>query len=208
MLVIIRSGRLAEIKWSVCTSKSLESLCVSFSRTDVELRIYHLFVWSNFNFLHNSLWITLPTQSCQVFCPFCVTLLHSLLMGLIVSSLLLHNQHLQLLLLLLLLYSLRLLADGLSLEIKWQQVCLGHHEYSGWSQEYCSLDGLDSFSDFILCKPPFQAFGDRSKYANYNWYSSSTAFLVLWQDPSTRVSFRFILFSSFALTGRQSPIYG
>ena len=30
------------------------------------LYIYRLFVWSNLNFLHNSQWITSPTQSCLV----------------------------------------------------------------------------------------------------------------------------------------------
>ena len=44
-LFIIRSGLLAEIRWSVCMSKSHRSLCVSFSRTDAGLCIYHLFVW-------------------------------------------------------------------------------------------------------------------------------------------------------------------
>ena len=33
LLIIIRCDRLAEIKWSVCISKSQRSLCVSFSRT-------------------------------------------------------------------------------------------------------------------------------------------------------------------------------
>ena len=46
-LLIISSDRLAEIRWSVCISKSQRSLCVSFSRRDAELCIYHLFVWSN-----------------------------------------------------------------------------------------------------------------------------------------------------------------
>ena len=44
---------------SVCMTKSHWSLCVSFSRSDAGLCIYHLFVWSNFNFLHISQWITL-----------------------------------------------------------------------------------------------------------------------------------------------------
>ena len=66
LLIIIRSGRLAEIWWSVCISKSQRSLCVSFSKTDCRLCIYYLFVWLNFNFLHNSLWLTLPTQLCLV----------------------------------------------------------------------------------------------------------------------------------------------
>ena len=74
------------IRWSVCISKSYWSLCVSFSRTDAGLYIYHLFVWSNINFLHISQWITLPTQSCLVIYSFSVNLLHSLIMGLMVSS--------------------------------------------------------------------------------------------------------------------------
>ena len=52
LLIIIRSGLLAEIMWSVCMSKSHRSLCVSFSRTGAGLCIFHLFVWSNINFLH------------------------------------------------------------------------------------------------------------------------------------------------------------
>ena len=84
-LIIIRSGRMAEIKWSVCISKSQQSLCVSFSWTDSGLCIYHLFVWSNFNFLHSSQWITLPTQSCLVSYSFCTSLLHLLIMWWIVS---------------------------------------------------------------------------------------------------------------------------
>ena len=45
LLIIIRSGLLAEIRWSVCMLKSHRSLCVLFSRTDAGLCIYHLFVW-------------------------------------------------------------------------------------------------------------------------------------------------------------------
>ena len=58
LLIILRSGCLAEIRWSVCMSKSQRSLCMSFSRIDVGLCIYHLFLWSNFYFLHNSQWFT------------------------------------------------------------------------------------------------------------------------------------------------------
>ena len=65
-LIIIRFGHLAEIRWSVCMSKSHRSLCVLFSWTGAGLCIYHLFVWSNWNFLYISQWITLPTQSCLV----------------------------------------------------------------------------------------------------------------------------------------------
>ena len=80
LLIIIRSVLLAEIRWSVCKSKSHRSLCVSFSRTDVRLCIYNLFVWSNLNFLHNSQWINLPTQPCLVLYSFSANLLHSLIM--------------------------------------------------------------------------------------------------------------------------------
>ena len=58
------------------------------------LCLYHLSVWSNFNFLHNSQWITFPTQSCLVLYSFCANLLHSLIMWVIVSSLSPHNLHL------------------------------------------------------------------------------------------------------------------
>ena len=52
LLIIIMSGLLAEIRWSVCMSKSHRSLRVSFARTGAWLCIYHFFVWSNLNFLH------------------------------------------------------------------------------------------------------------------------------------------------------------
>ena len=87
LLIFLRSGLLAWIKWSVCMLKSLRSLCVSFSRTGVGLCIYHFLVWSNFNFLHISKWITLPTLSCHALYSFCANFLHSLIMWLIVSSL-------------------------------------------------------------------------------------------------------------------------
>ena len=41
------------------------------------------FVWSNFNFLHDSQWITSPTQSCLILYSFCTNLLHSCEMSLI-----------------------------------------------------------------------------------------------------------------------------
>ena len=94
LLITIRSGLLAENRWSVYMSKSHRSLYMSFSRTAAGLCIYHLFVWSNLNFLHIFQWIILPTQSCLVLYSFCACLLHSLIMWLIVSSLSPHNLHL------------------------------------------------------------------------------------------------------------------
>ena len=49
LLIIIRSGLLGGIKWSVCMLKSHRSLCVSFSKAGAGLCIYHLFVLSNLN---------------------------------------------------------------------------------------------------------------------------------------------------------------
>ena len=71
-LIIIKSGFLAKIRWSVCMLKFHRSLCLAFSRTGAGLCIYHLLVWSNLNFLHTSHWITLPTESClRLILPLC-----------------------------------------------------------------------------------------------------------------------------------------
>ena len=94
LLIIMRSGLLAGIRWSVRMLKSHRSLCESFSRTGAGLRIYHLFVWSNWNFLHISQWITLPTQSYLTLYSFCANLLYSVIMWLIVSSLSPHSLYL------------------------------------------------------------------------------------------------------------------
>ena len=94
LFIIISSGHLAEIRWSVSMSKFHRSSWISFSRTDSGLYISHLFVWSSLNFLHSSQWITLPTQSYLVLYSFCANLLHSLITWLIVSFLSPHNLHL------------------------------------------------------------------------------------------------------------------
>ena len=51
------------------------------------LCIYHLFLWSNFSFLHKSQLISMPNLLCLVLHSFCASLHHSLIMWLIVSSL-------------------------------------------------------------------------------------------------------------------------
>ena len=94
LLIIMRSGLLAGIRWSVCILKSHRSLCESFSRKGAGLGIYHLLAWSNWNFQHISQWITLPTQSCLALYSFCANLLHSLIMWLILSSLSPHSLYL------------------------------------------------------------------------------------------------------------------
>ena len=50
LFIITGSGRLAEIRWSTCISESQRCLCVSFSRIDSELFIYHFFRSLNVNF--------------------------------------------------------------------------------------------------------------------------------------------------------------
>ena len=87
-LLIIRSGLLADISWSVYMSKPHTSLCVSFCRTGAGLCIYHLLV------CQISLWITLPTQSCLVLYSFCANLPNLLIMWLIISSLSPYSLHL------------------------------------------------------------------------------------------------------------------
>ena len=54
LLTVTRSGRLAKIRRSVCILKSKKNVCVSFSRTDSGLCIYHLFAWSKVYFLQSS----------------------------------------------------------------------------------------------------------------------------------------------------------
>ena len=68
------------------SQKSQRSLCVSFCGTVSKLCMYHLYVRSNLNVLHQ--WITFPTQSVLVLHSFFANLLHSLIIWLIVSSLL------------------------------------------------------------------------------------------------------------------------
>ena len=74
--------------------KFMKSFYASFSRTDSGFCIYHFLVWSNLNFLHNSQWITFPSQSCLVLYSFCANFLHLLIKWLIVSSLSPQNPHL------------------------------------------------------------------------------------------------------------------
>ena len=51
LLIFIRSGRLAEIRWSVCITKSQRCWCVSFSMTDAGFFIVTLMFHKFFSFL-------------------------------------------------------------------------------------------------------------------------------------------------------------
>ena len=168
-------------------SKSHRSLCVSFSRTDAGLCVYHLLEWSNLNCLHISQWITLPIQSYLVLYSFCATLLHSFIMWLIVSSLSPYSLHLLfcwvlsiLALMWLVLMALwccylerlllsstpleffaSVLANGFSLESAWQQFSSGLQDSSrdsGRSQQCCHLDSLYPSANFQLLFTPREFF--------------------------------------------------
>ena len=90
---------------SICISKSQRILYISFSRADSSFYIHHLVIWYNFNLLHNSKWITFPTQSYLILYIFCVSLLHLLMINHFISF----STKPTLLLLLLLLYGCRVL---------------------------------------------------------------------------------------------------
>ena len=90
LVTISRSDDLPGIRWSAYISKWQRFLCISFSRTDSSLCMYHCVVWLNSNFLHNSLWITFSHPVVSNLCP---SLLRSLIMWLAVFSLSSHNRH-------------------------------------------------------------------------------------------------------------------
>ena len=48
-------------------------LCISFPGMHSGLCIYHLVRWSKYNVLHNSHWITFPTQSCLLWYSLCIS---------------------------------------------------------------------------------------------------------------------------------------
>ena len=64
------------------------------------------------------------------------------------------------------------LADGFSLKFEWQvsSILQNSSQYSGCPQKFCSLDGLHSFSYFLVLQFMYRFFGDSTKGTNYNWY--------------------------------------
>ena len=87
LLTITRSGDEAKIRWSVCVLKSKRILLHFILHFDSVLCKYNQGERSNLNFLHYSQWIPFPTQLCLVLYSFCINLMHSLIMWLIISSL-------------------------------------------------------------------------------------------------------------------------
>ena len=67
----------------------------------------------------------------------------------------------------------RALAFGRSLGSVWPEVFSNLQEisqYSSWYQQCSCLDTINSTSDILIFKPPFQTSNDRTKRANYNCY--------------------------------------
>ena len=64
-------------------------------------------------------------------------------------------------------------AGGISEESGWQSFSSGQQDsskYSSRSQQCCSLDGLDSTSDFQFLQSLLQTLKDYSECTDYNWY--------------------------------------
>ena len=93
-LTITRSARLAKIRWSFVPQNLREFWASHFLGRILDFAYTISWFWSNLNSLHNSQWITFPTQSCLVLYSLCANLLHSLIMWLIVSSHSPYNLHL------------------------------------------------------------------------------------------------------------------
>ena len=66
-------------------SQNSKDVCASDSLGRISGCAYTTFVWSKLNILHNSKWITFPTQSCLVLYSFCVNLQHSLIWLIVLS---------------------------------------------------------------------------------------------------------------------------
>ena len=78
-LFYTRLALLTIIRWFSCISKSQGILCVSFSVMDSALCIYHSFIGSNFDIMHNFKCITFSNPVIHIL-YFHASLLHSLIM--------------------------------------------------------------------------------------------------------------------------------
>ena len=73
------------------------------------------------------------------------------------------------------------LANGLLLELEWQQ---DHSQHSDWSQQCCSLDCLHPSRCFLVLQSLNQSFHDCTKSTNYNWYNRHFHVPQCFQFPS------------------------
>ena len=151
--------------------------------------ICYLFLWSNFNFLHNSQWITLPTQLCVVLYTYWANLQHSLIMWLIVLSLSSHNQHLLFCWVLYCLALISLVLIALFCAAIWRD--------SVSLLKFPFLSHIQIFScemlliNFFFCIDLFDgiSFQDTQVFVRF-LCSESTNFVLIWQSHSfCQVSF-------------------
>ena len=90
------------------------------------------------------------------------------------------------------------LADGLSLEFKWQQASSGLQDFSQYSCQFFSISFPNFCKLFLVYKVQLVSPS----------LSHITTFSVLWEDPSTCLSFPFIGFSFFGQLEQQNPLDG
>ena len=146
-LINTESGLLARIEWSICIWKSQRISCISFSRKDPSLCIYHLSVRSNLDFLHYSQWITFSNQSCLLLYSFCVGFLHLLFMWLTVSCLVWHNIHW-------LFFCILLFFHSLQVHLYWHQLVVFHQIFTDSKSPQVSrtfLGILANLNTTVIC---------------------------------------------------------
>ena len=73
---------------------------------------------------------------------------------------------------------------------------LDSSQYSGQSQQCCSLDGFHSSSYFQVLQSLYQTFSDCTKSTNYDWYNHYFHVLQFFQFPS-KVQVLILLFAFF-----------
>ena len=82
-------------------------------------------------------------------------------------------------------------------------------QYSGRSQQCCSLDSLHLSSHFQVLQSLYQPFSDCTECTNYNWYHRHFQipgffFQFSWYQSLFSLSFSFTLWSA----GTESPLFG
>ena len=101
--------------------------------------------------------------------------------------------------------------SGLWLESEWLQIfscLLDLSQNSVLSQQWCNMNGLDSFSGFLLYQSSFLWSMDFSKHTNFSWYHFHCYAPVFLQGHSICRSFQFFkfLFSFCGPLEQQNPL--
>ena len=133
------------LQWSVSVGKLQSILCISSSWIDSVLYIISLSAWTNSNSLHNSQWITFPTQSSFVLYSFCASLLHSLIMYWKLSYLSPHGRHLLFFIVLPIFALIQLILRAL--------ICVAINRFLSWGFSFLpvSMSSHKSVPKFVTC---------------------------------------------------------